>query len=81
MNYSIENDGATIKIKSQPGKTILLLSKKLVREISIVNTYTVKIDMGENYPSMVFLNVYDVINPIYTNASDLGEFLNGLLSA
>jgi hypothetical protein len=79
MKYAIENDGATIRIKTQPGKEILLVSKKLVREICVVNTYTVRIDIGETVFSTIYLNVYDVLTPSYTSASDLCEFINGLL--
>jgi hypothetical protein len=77
MGTEIINNGATLKI-IQNGLTRLIV-KLQIKEISVVNTSTVKIDTGSGLYN-TFIPHAEVTNPVTADAEALRDAINAMLN-
>lgn len=73
----IINNGASLKIIS--GSNIRLIYKTQIREISVIKTNIIKVDLGLGALHNVFINYPDVTNPVTADPDALRDAINVML--
>jgi hypothetical protein len=76
---SIQNNGASFKIIKDGVSR--LVAKSQVREISVVQTYFVKIDVGLGALHNIHIDERDVTTPVTANAEALRDQLNSWMDS
>jgi hypothetical protein len=79
MAVQINNDGASLKIIN--GTQVRNIVKNQIREISVVKTNIIKIDIGKGALYNVFIPYADVTFPVAADPESLKEAINGMLSS
>ena len=79
MATQITNDGASLKITN--GTQVRNIVKNQIREISVVKTNIIKIDIGKGALYNVFIAFADVTLPVAADPETLKESINGMLSS
>jgi hypothetical protein len=74
----IINNGASLKIIN--GTNVRLVYKTQIREISIIKTTIIKMDLGLGALHNVFINYSDVTNPVTANPDALRDAINAMLA-